>query len=99
MLLVKRDAFGEISFAQGGFFLRMFDEIIDFFREVVRIVDLKEAPLVEGESLCCTARRIRDYGNKSAGDRFEASDCFDLNFRGMTVKIAEVDYVNKSARL
>lgn len=73
----------------------MFDEIINFCGKVVRIVDLKEAPLVEGESLCCATGRIRDYGNESAGDRFKAGNRFDLDFRGMAVKISEVDYVNK----
>lgn len=95
MRLIEGDAFGEIPFAQGGFFLRMFDEIINFCGKVVRIVDLKEAPLVEGESLCCATGRIRYYGNESAGDRFKAGNRFDLDFRGMAVKIAEVDYVNK----
>lgn len=95
MRLIEGDAFGEIPFAQGGFFLRMFDKIINFCGKVVRIVDLKEAPLVEGESLCCATGRIRDYGNKSAGDCFKAGNRFDLDFRGMAVKIAEVDYVNK----
>ena len=70
--------------------LGMFDHIIDFSGEVLRICGPIKIAFVACKIFCCRFFTVCNDGDKSAGDCLHTGDRFDFRIGAMNVEIAKV---------